>query len=176
MNTSAGISWQDLDQQARQTGLESERPLLPSVYLHPGQLFVATERVTVTTILGSCVAVCLWDAELEIGGINHYLLPTGLRTAATGLRYGNVAIALLLEKLARAGTSPASLRAKLFGGACVLDAMRGKENHLGDKNVEIARKALTEAGVPVVASDVGGGRGRKLIFYPHDGSALVKLL
>jgi chemotaxis protein CheD len=68
------------------------------------------------------------------------------------------------------------LRAKLFGGACVLEAMQGRENHLGDKNVEIARKMLADAGIPVVASDVGGGRGRKLIFHPHEGSALVKLL
>jgi chemotaxis protein CheD len=54
--------------------------------------------------------------------------------------------------------------------------MRGKANHLGAKNVEIAEKMLAEAGIPVVAADVGGGRGRKLIFHPHDGTALVKLL
>jgi len=104
------------------------------------------------------------------------LLPMGSRAASTGTRYGNIAIEQLLERLERAGTRRAGLLAKVFGGACVLDAMRGKENHLGAKNVEIARLALAEAGIPVVASDVGGGRGRKLIFYPHDGSAMVKLL
>ncbi len=150
--------------------------MLPGVYLHPGQLFVTIEPAVVTTILGSCVAVCLWDTVLGIGGINHYLLPTGLKNSTTALRYGNVAIEQLLTKLSRAGANLTSLRAKLFGGACVLDAMRGKETHLGDKNVEIARKTLQEAGIPVVASDVGGSRGRKLIYYPHDGSALIKLL
>jgi chemotaxis protein CheD len=168
-------SW-DLNSSAGLAGLRLETPALRSVYLHPGQLFVATEPAAVTTILGSCVAVCLWEPALGIGGINHYLLPAGLRTGSTGPRYGNIAIEQLLERLERAGTRRANLQAKVFGGACVLDAMRGKENHLGAKNVEIAHLALAGAGIPVMASDVGGGRGRKLIFYPHDGNALIKLL
>jgi chemotaxis protein CheD len=176
VKTSAELPWQDFDQSDMPAGALLEAPALPTVYLHPGQLFVAAGPAAVTTILGSCVAVCVWDVTLGIGGINHYLLPAGLRTTPTGTRYGNVAIEKLLEKLARAGTRVPNLRAKVFGGACVLDAMRGKENHLGDKNVEIARKALAEADIPVVASDVGGTRGRKLIFHPHDGSAKVKLL
>ena len=147
-----------------------------SFYLHPGKLFVAIQPTVVTTILGSCVAVCLWDAELGIGGINHYLLPTGLKATASPLRYGNVAIEELLSRTYRAGARLGSLRAKLFGGACVLDAMRGRDTHLGTKNIELARKALSEAGIPIIASDVGGNRGRKLIFQPHDGTALVKLL
>ena len=69
------------------------------VYLHPGQLVVATQPMQVTTILGSCVAVCLWDPPLGIGGTNHYLLPVGLKTSSTGLRYGNVAIEELLERM-----------------------------------------------------------------------------
>jgi chemotaxis protein CheD len=176
VKTSAELSWQEVDQWVDPGVRIAETPSLASVYLHPGQLFVASGRVTVTTILGSCVAVCIWDPGLEIGGINHYLLPAGLKTAASGLRYGNVAIAQLLERLARAGARQGSLRAKIFGGACVLYAMRGREDHLGGKNVEIARTALAEAGIPVVACDVGGDRGRKLIFQPHDGNALVKLL
>jgi chemotaxis protein CheD len=147
-----------------------------SFYLHPGKIYVAIQPTVVTTILGSCVAVCLWDPELQIGGINHYLLPAGLKTTAAPLRYGNVAIEELLSRTVRAGARLASLRAKLFGGACVLDAMRGRDSHLGSKNIEIARKALADAGIPVVASDVGGNRGRKLIFQPHDGVALVKHL
>jgi chemotaxis protein CheD len=176
VKTSAELSWQEMDEASEQARQAAEGPSLPSVYLHPGQLFVAATPAAVTTILGSCVAVCVWDGVLGIGGINHYLLPTGLRTASTGLRYGNVAIELLLDKLLRAGVRYPHLRAKVFGGACVLDAMRGKENHLGGKNVDIARKLLAEAGIPVVASDVGGDRGRKLIFHPHDGGARVKLL
>jgi chemotaxis protein CheD len=176
VRTSAKLSWQEVDQLMGQAVRTANAHPLPSVYLHPGQLFVTTAPTTVTTILGSCVAVCIWDPALGIGGINHYLLPMGFKTASAGLRYGNVAIEHLLEKLERAGTLRSNLRAKVFGGACVLDAMRGKGNHLGGKNVEIARSALADAGIPIVATDVGGDRGRKLIFHPHDGNALIKLL
>ena len=176
MKTLAEPTWPEIDPAGNPKALGADALSLPSVYLHPGQIFVAVGPAAVTTILGSCVAVCIWDGTLGIGGINHFLLPMGARTATMGLRYGNVAIEKLLERLASTGTQPVNLRAKVFGGACVLDAMRGKENHLGGKNVDIARKALAEAGIPVVASDVGGNRGRKLIFFPHDGSALVKLL
>ncbi len=176
MKTSAELSWQEANTTSEVAQLAAEGPSLPSVYLHPGQLFVATTPASITTILGSCVAVCLWDGVLGIGGINHYLLPTGMKTTSSGLRYGNVAIEQLMEKLLQAGVRYPQLRAKVFGGACVLDAMRGKENHLGGKNADIARRMLAEAGIPIVASDVGGDRGRKLIFHPHDGSALIKLL
>ena len=176
MKAPADLQLRDPSPSAGLTEFRLEAPALRSVYLHPGQVFVATEPAAVTTILGSCVAVCLWEPALGIGGINHYLLPAGSRAGSTGPRYGNIAIEQLLEKLERAGTRRAHLQAKVFGGACVLDAMRGKENHLGAKNVEIARIALAGAGIPVMASDVGGGRGRKLIFYPHDGNALIKLL
>ena len=170
------LSGQGLEPSIGSASAVAEAPTLPAVYLHPGQLFVAAGPVAVTTILVSCVAVCIWGGMLGIGGINHDLLPCGLRTASTGLRYGNVAIESLLEKLARAGARVSNLRAKLFGGACVLDAMRGKEGHLGDKNVEMARRTLAAVEIPILASDVGGARGRKLIFHSHDGSARVKLL
>jgi chemotaxis protein CheD len=149
----------------------------PSIYLHPGQIFVTTTPATVTTILGSCVSVCLWDPLLNIGGINHYLLPTGIAAGAGGTRYGNIAIPALLEKLKRSGAQVKHLKAKLFGGACVLAAMRANGNaHLGIKNVEIAKQSLSDLGIPIVTSDVVGDRGRKLIFYPHDGSAFVRHL
>ena len=147
-----------------------------SIYLHPGQIFVALEPATVTTILGSCVSVCLWDSARGIGGINHYLLPTGVAGGSNGTRYGNVAIEHLVEKLAKAGTQTGHLNAKLFGGACVLAAMRNGSTHLGSKNVEIANEYLSKLGIPVITSDVGGDRGRKLIFHPHDGTAFIRHL
>lgn len=175
MTNSAGLAWQAADQRAWHGGNNGEAAL-PHFYLHPGHLYIATEPAVVNTILGSCVSVCLWSAESGIGGINHYLLPAGLATSPSALRYGNVSIELLLQRLQRVGCRLGSLQAKVFGGACVLDAMRGKSGQLGAKNVEVASSALAAVGIPIMASDVGGNRGRKLVFQPHDGSALVKLL
>ena len=148
-----------------------------SVYLHPGKLFAAAEPATVSTILGSCVAVCLFDAEQGVGGVNHYLLPHWAAGAEASARYGNVALAALLERVLALGARREALQAKVFGGACVLDAFRGDgAGHLGERNARLADGFLRGEGIAVAARDVGGSRGRKLLFRTDDGTALVRAL
>jgi chemotaxis protein CheD len=147
-----------------------------NVYLHPGQFHVSSEPTAVTTILGSCVAVCLCDPVLRVGGINHYLLPHWAGGVAASLRYGNVAVQCLIESLYTLGCVKERLVAKLFGGACVIASFEEGENHLGIKNVEVARRLLGEAGIRIVGEEVGGRHGRKLIFQTDDGVAWMKSL
>ena len=146
------------------------------IYLHPGQLFASAERSAVSTILGSCVAVCLWDPILKIGGINHYLLPLWTGEGTASPRFGNVAVQDLLNRLLELGSQKRRLQAKLFGGACVIEAFRERENHLGTKNVQAAEELLGKEGIPLVGHDVGGCRGRKLIFHTDNGTAWVRQL
>lgn len=147
-----------------------------SVYLHPGQLHAASEPTTVTTILGSCVSVCLYDPARAIGGVNHYLLPHSAGGADMSPRFGGAAVTRLVERMIGLGSDRASLRAKIFGGACVLEAFREREEHLGTQNVEAARRLLEAEGIAIRAQDVGGTRSRKLIFQTDDGTAWVRLL
>ena len=147
-----------------------------TAYLHPGQLFVSAHSYAVTTILGSCVAVGLWDPVNRIGGINHFLLPTFSGLGIASPRFGNIAIKELLDQLAELGSQRHNLLAKLFGGACVLEAFSRPQNHLGMKNIEVARELLESESIPLVGHDVGGQRGRKLIFHTDDGAAWVKVL
>jgi chemotaxis protein CheD len=147
-----------------------------TTYLHPGQLFVSADRYAVTTILGSCVAVCLWDPVTQIGGINHFLLPSFSGEGIASPRFGNIAIGALLDQLARLGCQKHNLLAKMFGGACVLEAFRNREHRLGTKNIEAARDLLESEAIPLVGHDVGGQRGRKVIFHTDDGTAWVKPL
>jgi len=142
------------------------------LYLAPGQLHVSADDVQITTILGSCVAVCLWDGEARVGGMNHFLLPRGLPPSP---RFADHAIPRLLEDLRRRGAQPSRLRAKVFGGACVLEALRDK-SALGACNVEAAREGLAAAGIPVVGEDVGGNLGRKLVFDVQTGSAWIRVI
>ena len=145
------------------------------VYLHPGQVFASSEPSAVTTILGSCVAVVLWDDARRVGGLNHYLLPLWARPGDDTLRFGNVAFERLLAELTARGAVRSRLRAKVFGGACLLvGAARG--DHLGTKNVDVAHSLLATARIPLIAEDVGGRRGRKLIVHTDTGDAWVKLL
>jgi chemotaxis protein CheD len=141
------------------------------VYLAPGLLFAAREAVQVTTILGSCVAVCLWDPVEGAGGLNHFLLPSGDPSSS---RFGSSAIPQLVESVVALGAWRSRLRAKVFGGACVLEAFRGDSHPLGCRNVETARERLRELQVQIVSEDVGGLYGRKLVFDVQTGSAWVR--
>ena len=147
-----------------------------AVYLHPGRIFASPEPCTVRMILGSCVAVCLWDPRQAIGGANHFLLPYHVGECQDSLRFGNVAILRLIEKLLALGCAKQSLKAKLFGGSCVLEAFQKNAANLGTNNVLVARKLLAEEGIAVVAEDVGGHRGRRLVFQTDDGGAWVRRL
>lgn len=143
-------------------------------YLQPGGLHVA-RATTITTILGSCVAVCLWDAARGTGGMNHFLLPRGAASPEAGGRFGETAVPQLIERLIETGARPGQLAAKIFGGACITAALQ-RQDHLGLKNVEMAVQILEQSGIAIVAVDVGGTRGRKVLFHTGDGTVLVKYL
>jgi chemotaxis protein CheD len=145
-------------------------------YLHPSRFFVASRPHSVTTILGSCVAVCLWDPARKVGGINHYLLPEGPGASERPARFGTHATGLLIKELLALGCNRRNLRAKIFGGACVLGTARQDASHLGLRNIDVARLVLKEEGIPIVVEDVGGDRGRKLMFQTDDGDTMVKVL
>jgi chemotaxis protein CheD len=153
----------------------AQTPALPGVYLHPGQVFLSVQPTAVTTILGSCVAVGLWDHERGVGGLCHYLLPESPKAQAPSPRFADAAVGQLLQGILALGARPGAVVAKVFGGACVLEAMR-RAGHLGSRNVQRARALLAERGIRILAEDVEGDRGRKLVFHTHDGSAWVKLL
>src|SRR5690242_8393355 len=107
-------------------------------YLLPGQLHASVEPCQIKTILGSCVSICLWEPRLRTGGMNHFLLP-GLREGAyPSLRFGDVATGTLIEQLREFGCRPATLKAKIFGGAAVLRQQRLYARSLGAKNVAAA--------------------------------------
>jgi chemotaxis protein CheD len=146
------------------------------VYLQPGQLYAAAQPSAVTTVLGSCVAVCLWDPIECVGGMNHYLLPFFAGAGQGSPRFGNVAMTELVDRLVALGASRARLQAKVFGGACVLEAFQARQGHLGEKNAAVAFKLLEELAIPVVSRDVGGQSGRKLIFHSDQGTAWVAKL
>lgn len=144
-------------------------------YLQPGQLLACLEPTTVTTILGSCVSVCLWDRRNAIGAINHYVLPRRYEGHELSARCGPIAISRLVESMQALGSARADLQAKLFGGAWILAAPQRAE-HIGALNVQVARDQLGRAGIPIAAEDVGGNRGRKIVFHTESGIALVKKL
>ncbi len=150
-----------------------------AVFLYPGQIFVSAEAEYVSTILGSCVSVCLWDRKRRVGGINHFLLPHERGGRPGTERMGDVAMDRLFAKMSALGCRNEDLRAKVFGGANVLKGANrasGHTFHVGKKNVEVAMAFLSQAQIPVVAEDVLGAHGRKVIYNTDDGSVWLRRL
>lgn len=141
------------------------------VYLVPGSLHASADAAQVSTILGSCVAVCLWDQKLRIGGMNHFLLAAGREGNGSSMRFGDVATAELLKRLLALGSARRDLIAKIFGGAALFRTPEQYSSSLGAKNVESALVMMENARIPVVAQDTGGSSGRKVIFNTDDGAA-----
>ncbi len=140
-------------------------------YLLPGQLHASAEPCQIKTILGSCVAICLWDKRRSAGGMNHFLLPASREGQPASLRFADEATRALLEQLRALGCRPPNLRAKIFGGAALFQARERYGASLGAKNVEAALCLMKEAGIPVIAQETGGSMGRKVIFNTDDGVA-----
>lgn len=144
-----------------------------SHFLYPGQVFVSREAVTISTILGSCAAVCLWDRRKKVGGMNHYLLPEGQENSPNPYRYGNYANDALLNKLLALGCEVKDLQGKIFGGASAFGA--DPENSLGAQNVKLAEEFLQKSRIPLLLTDVSGKRGRRLNFRTDDGTTTIKV-
>jgi len=144
-------------------------------YLYPCTVFVHRAEYIVSTILGSCVAVCLRDRVLAMGGINHYMLALWNGDGLPTPKYGNIAIETLLKAMLGRGCLRENLTAKIFGGANVIGSGQGAFS-VGERNIALARDVLAREGLPIVAEDVGGDAGRKIIYNTRTGVVLVSRL
>ena len=142
------------------------------LYLHPGRVAAFAGPGRITTVLGSCVAVCLFDVRGGLGGMNHFLLP---HEATASLRLAGPALEALLGALDELGAQRPALRAKLFGGAWPRGVYTA-EPPLGMLNVRAARAALDRHRIPLLEEDVGEMYGRKLVFETDGGAATVRRL
>ena len=142
-------------------------------YLHAGAVLCTQVPTQVSTVLGSCVAVCLWDARLGVGGLNHYMLPFQPAGAAPSARYGDVALPELLTRLAALGAVPPHLEAHVVGGGHVMAELE-HARHLGADNVALALRFLAALRIPILSNETGGTRGRQLHFHTDDGTTRVR--
>ncbi len=144
-------------------------------YLLAGAIFVSRDAYWVTTVLGSCVAVCLYDTKNGFGGINHFMLPYWSGQGLASPKYGDIAINRLIEEMLRKGSSKINLIAKLFGGAAVLDYNHTTLN-IGTKNIILAKEILQEYGIRIAGENSGGNTGRKIVYKTGTGEVYHKFL
>jgi chemotaxis protein CheD len=147
------------------------------VKVFPGEFYVTDKAdETLVTVLGSCVAACIRDPRLGIGGMNHFMLPQG-RTGGWGrdpesTRFGNFAMEKLINELLKAGCSRNSLEIKVFGGGNVTDT----QNAIGTDNSDFILRYLEAEGLRCVAQDLRGNLPRRIHYTPSTGKVVRRLL
>ena len=144
-------------------------------YLLPSSIFVSDKPYQVTTILGSCVAVCLWDKKCNFGGINHFMLPLWNGEGLASPKYGNIAIERLVNKMNKLGSQNEDLVAKVFGGGNILMNSE-KLFNIGERNIFTAFKYLKTINIPIISESTGGYFGRKIIFSTFTGQVRQKYI
>lgn len=128
--------------------------------------------VCVTTLLGSCVACCLWDSLAEVGGMNHMLLAHRNTTSTQSTLAGINAMEVLINGLLRRGARRDRLVAKVFGGA----EMRSGQSKVGDINGQFTLDFLKRENIACIGQSLGGTQARQLVFWPTQGKAQMKFV
>ncbi len=151
------------------------------IILAPGGYFVSEKSVLVSTLLGSCVSVCLWDEPNRIIGMNHFLLAhrpcvkTEPSCHADAGRYGTQAMALLIDGMTKLGARRENLRAKAFGGASIMGKSHGRNGFcVGEVNSRFIVDFLKTDGIPLIAHDLGGALARVVHFFSDDFSVYYR--
>lgn len=142
--------------------------------IHPGAWAIEPER-PLATLLGSCVAVCLFDQQARVGGLNHFMLPDIRRSHhddVDSLLSGSYAMESLLNALLQRGAKKNRLQAKAFGGGTIIEA--GPAMSIGLRNATFTKEWLEREGIPLLASDFLGPWSRKVLFMPSTGDAYCR--
>lgn len=141
-------------------------------YLYPSNIFVSVEPYLITTVLGSCISVCLYDDKMMVGGINHFMLPLWNGEGLASAKYGNVAMERLLSEMKRKGATKEHIKAKMFGGSNLVNLTM----NVGERNAETAKRLLNSENIKLIAESIGGTRGRKIIFDTTTGSVHMRYI
>lgn len=145
-----------------------------AIRLLPADYLVTDQPVALVTLLGSCVAACLYDPALGLGGMNHFMLPGGQTNDASCARYGANAMELLINDLLKRGAKRQRLQAKVFGGGNVLSGFHS--DPIGTRNASFVLDYLAAEKIPVLAKDLGDNQARKVGFFVQTGRSFVKRL
>ncbi len=144
---------------------------LERVNVQPGARYASAKPVLISTLLGSCIAACLYDEAAAVAGLNHFLLaaPRYARsmpiTHTDAGRYGINAMELLINDMVHLGASRKRLKAKVFGGASVIGTPRDNFLCVSEVNQRFIREYLATEAIPLVSEDLGGDRGRLVYFH-----------
>ncbi|MGE5499414.1 MAG: chemotaxis protein CheD [Syntrophothermus sp.] len=147
------------------------------IHINIGDYYASRRPVTLHTTLGSCVAVCLYDKEKRIGGMNHILLPgsADLRSFNESARYGINSMELLINKMISQGAEKRKLVAKVFGGAHIMPEFQ-MDDSIGRKNIEFVKQFLEVERIRILAQHTGGIFTRTIYYHTDTAEVFMKKL
>jgi len=149
---------------------------MPAAKIGPGEFYTTQRDMVIVTVLGSCVSACLRDPAVNVGGMNHFMLPhhsndpEGLLSMSA--RYGAYAMEILVNHLLALGAKRERLEAKIFGAGRIVVGM----SDIGERNAQFALEYLKREKIPVLAQDLGREEASKVYFFPHTGKVMVNRL
>lgn len=138
-------------------------------FLQPGYIFASKRPHLISTVLGSCISVCIWDCSQDFGGMNHYIHAKPYRKEKSA-QFGSISIPYMIKLLLDMGAVKHNLKAHVIGGA---QNSLMKSSKIGDENIKIAENVLKKHYIDIVTMDTGGNMGRKVIFDSQTGEVVV---
>lgn len=150
----------------------------PERYIAPGEYYSSRDDVVISTLLGSCISVALFDTSISVGGMNHFMLPypKGVEDLilSSSAKYGVNAMELLINDLLKMGAKKGRLRAKVFGGSAVIALNKAATYDIPEMNIRFIIEFLDTEAIPVDSFSVGGRLPRKVYFFPASSRVLMK--
>jgi chemotaxis protein CheD len=141
--------------------------------LKPGYIYISDPCTVISTVLGSCVSVCIFDRKRKVAGMNHFRLPFTKDPKTATAEYGNVATLTLIRMMVNDGSDMKHLEAQVFGGAYNSEI---SPEDIGGENAVVAKKMLLREKIRIVSEDIGGEKGRKIVFDPaKNETAVIKV-
>lgn len=159
--------------------IKEEKYKVPIVKIYLSDIYVTKENEVISTTLGSCIAVCLYDEINKVFGMNHFMLPGRVsQTVEKRFKYGWNSISKLIEKMEVFGANKKHLKAKIFGGAFMLNKRKSvhRVRSIGERNIEFTRDFLSKKNIPIVNECLGGELGRKIYFVTINQKVFVEEL
>jgi chemotaxis protein CheD len=143
-----------------------------------GEVYVSKDPDVVLSCvgLGSCIAVCAYDALTKVGGMAHVVLPHSKDDSSLSPKFADVAVPILLSKMREHGAYRGRITVKIVGGAKMGTLDNHIANAIGEKNSKSVKEQLARENIKVEAEDIGGGKGRSVRLYLSSGKVIVKTI
>jgi chemotaxis protein CheD len=156
--------------------LPTEAAGIARVTIHIGGVQASGKEILLDTVLGSCIAACIYDPVAAVGGMNHFMLPEGAdKDNPTSTRYGVHAMELLITEVMKLGGQRKRFNAKVFGGGHVLK-IRESLDGIPQQNIDFVHRFLQNESIPVMGEDIGGYQARRVLFNTQNAKVFLKKL